>query len=177
MFCEAILAVGLLAVGATAGPFKRQDTAKKVFGHYMVGLTSGQTADKWAQDISDARNAGIDGFALNIGSGDAWNAEQIPMAYEAAEKADFSLFLSFDQAASTFTVDQINELVNQVKSYGSQFKVNDVPFVSTFEGYDFADSWSSVRDATGGIYLVPDWSSVGPDGVSGKLDAVDGACE
>ena len=39
------------------------------------------------------------------------------------------------------------------------------PFVSTFEGPDWADNWNVVRHETGGIFLVPDWSSLGPCGV------------
>jgi len=51
------------------------------------------------------------------------------------------------------------------------------PFVSTFEGPDWADNWNVVRHETGGIFLVPDWSSLGPCGVGEKLDLIDGACE
>lgn len=54
--------------------------------------------------------------------------------------------------------------------------VGGKPFVSTFEGPEWADNWNTVREQTGGIFLVPDWSSIGPYGVGEKLDIIDGAC-
>ncbi|KAI1333626.1 glycoside hydrolase family 71 protein [Xylariaceae sp. FL0016] len=148
---------------------------REVFAHYMVGLTYGQSAGQWQQDISDAQSAGIDGFALNIGSSDSYNDAQLPLAFEAAASRGFSLFLSFDMAASSWTVDQVVNYINTYKSYGSQFKVNGVPVVSTFEGPNWADNWASVRSSTGGIFLMPSWTSLGPSGVGAKLSLIDGA--
>ena len=51
------------------------------------------------------------------------------------------------------------------------------PLVSTFEGPGWADNWARVRDQTGGICLIPDWSSLGPHGVGQRLDCIDGACK
>ncbi|CAJ2504633.1 Uu.00g120270.m01.CDS01 [Anthostomella pinea] len=149
--------------------------ARQVFAHYMVGLTDGQSADQWQQDITDAQNSGIDGFALNVGSSDSWNDAQLPLAYNAAASSGFSLFFSFDMAASTWTVDQVVSYVNTYKGYGSQLKINDLPLVSTFEGPDWADNWASVRSSTGGIFLMPDWASLGAQGVADKLSLIDGA--
>ncbi|KAI6082756.1 glycoside hydrolase family 71 protein [Hypoxylon rubiginosum] len=153
----------------------RQSSGRQVFAHYMVGLTSGQSQDQWATDITQAKASGIDGFALNIGSADSWNAQQIQLAYDTAASNSFSLFFSFDMAASSWTVDQVVSLVNQYKDATSQLKVNGLPFVSTFEGPGWADNWASVRSQTGGIYLVPDWSSLGASGVGSKLSQIDGA--
>ncbi|KAI1850526.1 hypothetical protein JX266_003808 [Neoarthrinium moseri] len=168
----------LLAATQVAGlvnPSKRADGGRKVFAHYMVGLTSGQASSQWEKDISDAKSAGIDGFALNVGSADSWNGVQLPLAYDAASGAGFSLFLSFDMAASSWTTDQVNSLINQFKGNAAQFKVNNLPLVSTFEGPDWAGNWATVRSATGGIFLVPDWSSLGPSGVGAKASLIDGA--
>ncbi|OTA96250.1 glycoside hydrolase family 71 protein [Hypoxylon sp. CO27-5] len=170
-------AVALLANLAAAGvAMPRQGSGNRlVFAHYMVGLTSGQSQDQWQKDITEAKSAGIDGFALNVGSADSWNAQQLQLAYDTASSNGFSLFLSFDMAASSWTVDQVVSLVNQYKGAGSQLKVNGKPFVSTFEGPSWADNWASVRSATGDIFLVPDWSSLGPQGVGSKLSQIDGA--
>jgi hypothetical protein len=41
--------------------------------------------------------AGIDGFALNIGPYDHWTDMQLNLAYEAAEKSSgFTVFISFE---------------------------------------------------------------------------------
>lgn len=56
-------------------------------------------------------------------------------------------------------------------------KVDRKTFVSTFEGPDWAENWTNVRDQTGELFLVPDWSSLGPYSIGEKLDLIDGACE
>ncbi|KAI0880020.1 glycoside hydrolase family 71 protein [Annulohypoxylon maeteangense] len=172
-----IVAAVVLLVGSTAAgvAIPRQGNGRQVFAHYMVGLTSGQSKDQWQKDITEAKSAGIDGFALNVGSADSWNAQQLQLAYDTASSNSFDLFLSFDMAASSWSVDQVVSLVNQYKGANSQLKVNGKPFVSTFEGPTWADNWAAVRSATGGIFLVPDWSSLGAQGVGSKLSQIDGA--
>lgn len=56
-----------------------------------------------------------------------------------------------------------------------QHTVGGLPFVSTFEGPGWAHNWDAVRRATGGVFLVPDWSSLGPEEVGRRLGVVDGA--
>lgn len=108
---------------------------------------------------------------------------QLRLAYSAAEELreqrgiDFVLFLSFDMAAGEWPVVLVISCINEFKDSPAQFKVNDLPFVSTFEGPRWANNWPAVREATGGIYFVPDWSSLGPHGVGEKLRLIDGACE
>ena len=182
-----LLAASLLAGRAAAAPTTtksaRQDAGgeRLVFAHYMVGITDGQTAEKWAADVAVAQAAGIDGFALNAGGQDTYNDVQLPLAYAAAEGAPggqpFRAFISFDQAASTWSVDQIVARVTQFADSPAQFKIDGRPVVSTFEGPDWADNWASVRDQTGGVHLIPDWSSLGPQGVGQRLDIIDGACK
>lgn len=67
------------------------------------------------------------------------------------------------------------ELINEFRSSPAYYAVDGLPFVSTFEGPGWAENWEAVRRLTGGIYLVPDWSSLGPEGVGRKLDVIDGA--
>jgi len=88
------------------------------------------------------------------------------------------LFISFDMAAGNWSVQQVVDLVNTYKNSRAQLKVDGgKPFVSTFEGPGWADNWNAVRQQTGGIFLVPDWSSLGAHGVAGKLGIIDGACK
>jgi glucan endo-1,3-alpha-glucosidase len=147
-----------------------------ILNFLVVGITYGQASSQWAKDISDAKSAGIDGFALNIGT-DSYTDEQLGLAYDAASAAgQFSLFLSFDMGASSWSVAQVESFINTYKNKASQYKVNGLPFVSTFEGPDW-DGWSTVRTDTGGIFLVPDWSSVGTAGIASRANSIDGACK
>lgn len=52
---------------------------KLVVAHMMVGNTYPYTQDDWLADIQQAHGAGIDGFALNIGT-DSWQPAQIASA-------------------------------------------------------------------------------------------------
>ncbi|KAF2967421.1 hypothetical protein GQX73_g6147 [Xylaria multiplex] len=148
---------------------------RQVFAHYIVGLTSGQSRDEWQLDISQAKASGIDGFALNIGAQDNYNDAQLHLAYDVASSNGFSLFLSFDMQASQWSADEISSYINTYKGFSSQFRVNDLPVVSTFEGPSQADIWPGVRSATGGIFFIPDWASLGAPGVGNKLSLIDGA--
>ncbi|KAM0420416.1 hypothetical protein ACHAPT_011837 [Fusarium lateritium] len=149
--------------------------SRQVYAHYMVGLTDGQSLEQWQKDISAAQAVGIDGFALNIGPTDAWTLTQLHQAYAAAEAASFGLFLSFDMQTGSWDSPAVVDLVNEFKGSGAQVKRDGKPLVSTFEGTKWADQWAGVREQTGGIFLVPDWSSIGPDGLKDKLSVVDGA--
>lgn len=149
----------------------------------QVGLTLNQTTDQWKHDIRLASEASIDGFALNIGPADYFTYSSLHTAYEAAATfTNFSLFLSFDFASSTpdknWDVDYIANLTNTFKDEPAQFKVDGKPFVSTFEGVEYKEDWKEVRNRVeGGIVFVPDWSSIGPEGVRRVVDDVEGACE
>ena len=72
---------------------------------------------------------------------------------------------------------QVVALINRYKLSGAQMLVDGSPFVSTFEGPGWAENWPIVREETGGIFLIPDWTSLGPFGVGEKLDLIDGACK
>lgn len=172
---------------------------RKVFAHYLVricafsarvtnpiltsvqvGLTLGHSKAQWEADICAARQAGIDGFAMNIGPQDPWTKDQLRLAYTAANDVapgGFGLFISFDMAAGEWKISQVISLINEFKALPAQYEVDGLPLVSTFEGAQWAGNWDSVRQVTGGIFLVPSWTSIGPHGVFDKLDVIDGACE
>ncbi|KAK1752885.1 glycoside hydrolase [Echria macrotheca] len=151
---------------------------KSVFCHYMVGLTLNQTIEQWYDDISLASASLIDGFALNIGAGDSFTIDSVRNAYNAAGQfGDFSLFLSFDFHAvgGEWNAASVSDMIRTFKDEPAQFKVDGKPLVSTFEGVPFLDEWRHVRDQVdGGVYLVPDWSSLGPQGVRDVVGAIDG---
>jgi hypothetical protein len=86
------------------------------------------------------------------------------------------MFLSFDFAAGGWGVDTVVNLINQFKYSPAQTMVNGVPLVSTFEGPNWAGNWRAVEQQTGEIFLVPDWSSLGAQGLNNVLDIIDGAC-
>ena len=155
---------------------------RTVFAHYIVGLALNQTLADWRHDIASASEAAIDGFALNIGAGDHFTGDALQGAYTAAaEHGNFSLFLSFDFGTvdgNLWTVDTVANLTNTFKDAPAQFRVDGKPLVSTFEGVQFADRWEEVRKKVDGdIFLVPDWSSLGPYGVAKFADDIDGRCQ
>ena len=57
-------------------PVNTVDTQKYVVAHHMVGNTYPYTLSDWADDIAQAHAAGIDGFALNMGS-DEWQPARV----------------------------------------------------------------------------------------------------
>lgn len=153
--------------------------AKAVSCRYMVGLTLNQTLSQWHHDITSARNATIDGFALNIGARDYFTVDALRGAYDiAAEVGKFSPFLSFDFAADEgWNVSSVSDPVNSFKNEPTQFRVDGKPLVSTFESVEFADGWNQVREKVdGGIHFVPDWSSLEPEGVGRMVDQIDRHC-
>lgn len=142
-----------------------------------MGLTFNQKAEHWENDIENASASAIDGFALNIGAGDNHTLEALHGAYDSAKKiGNFSLFLSFDFGATgNWTVDSVASLINDFKDEPAQFKVDGKPLVSTFEGVEFADKWDAVRrKVPGNIYFVPDWSSLGYEGIQNVTKDIDG---
>ncbi|KAJ3521152.1 hypothetical protein NM688_g9057 [Phlebia brevispora] len=174
MITTALLTLGLAALCAHAaptGPAKRDSGTKAVFAHFMVGFTDNYAAADWAEDITAAHNAGIDGFALNVGS-DSWQPSQVAAAYQAAESSGtgFKLFLSLDMSslscASPSDAANLRNWVSTYSGHPNQFYYNGRIFVSTFAGESctFGQSsvsagWSSqfTSQLTGSnaVYFVP----------------------
>lgn len=73
---------------------KRDDAPKLVVAHHMVGNTYPYTQNDWASDIQAAHDAGIDGFALNIGTDD-WQPAQVASAYVVPSKRSRFVYLRF----------------------------------------------------------------------------------
>jgi glucan endo-1,3-alpha-glucosidase len=89
MFTALLLLLASLML-AHAAPIRRQapptstnstsDNPKLVVAHVIVGNTYAFTPAAWAADMQLAQGAGIDGFALNVGS-DSWQPGHVADAY------------------------------------------------------------------------------------------------
>ncbi|KAH8819021.1 putative glucan endo-1,3-alpha-glucosidase agn1 precursor [Xylogone sp. PMI_703] len=155
--------------------------AKFVFAHVVVGDTAAHTQSTWENDITLAKNAGIDAFALNGGFPDGNVPTQIANAFAAAEAlgSEFKLFISFDYlgGGQPWPASNVASLLNQYKSSPAYFNFNGAPFASTFEGTGNIDDWApggAIRNAVGNVYFVPVWTSLGPGGIGPHLNNIQG---
>ncbi|TXT15624.1 hypothetical protein VHUM_00127 [Vanrija humicola] len=80
-------------IGAAAPP--GSGAQKAVYAHHMVGNAYSYGVADWQRDINAAKAAGVDGFALNMGTED-WQRARTIDAYKAAAGLGFKLFLSLD---------------------------------------------------------------------------------
>ena len=136
--------------------------AQTVVAHFIVGNSQNFQPADWDHNIALAHEAGLDGFALNVAA-DGSCDKQIPMAYQAAERASqngttFKVFLQFDDCNGNWQAPQLTQTIAKYSGSPAQLKVGGKPLVSTFEGADAGTDWASVKSATGS-YLVPDWTS------------------
>lgn len=112
--------------------------------------------------MTEAINAHIDAFALNIANDESTTDTSLGNAFLAAENVGFSLFFSFDYAGNgawdkAKVIALINAYAGSSKAYwhhGSQ------PLVSTFEGSGSAEDWVDIKKQTN-CFFIPDWSSLG----------------
>ena len=143
-----------------------------------VGNANAYGQSDWVSDMRLAQAAGIDAFALNVGATDQTTTVQVPLAYAAAAQIGFKVFLSFDYAAQGPWSSQA--IVNTIRTYANspaQFKVNGLPFVSTFAGRTNATDWATIRQSTP-LFLVPEWTDTDPNSFkSSDEQYVDGVCK
>lgn len=141
--CTATPAVSHTCVGqcgATIGiaPPPSATGTKAVYAHHIVGNTYTYSQADWANDISLAKTAAIDGFALNLGS-DSWETTSVAYAYAAA-KADgaFKLFFSLDMTSlscsSAADALTLSALIAKYASNTAQAQYKGRTLVSTFAG-------------------------------------------
>ncbi|KAF8627473.1 hypothetical protein AX17_006285 [Amanita inopinata Kibby_2008] len=144
---------------------------KYVVAHHIVGNTYPYTLDDWADDITLAYAAGIDGFALNIGR-DEWEPARVADAYEAARQSGlgFKLFLSLDMSSlpgnSPDDAQALRSIVRTYVSHPNQLQYSSRAVVSTFSGESCtfgqdspANGWQSQfvqhPDLDGQVYFIP----------------------
>jgi len=155
---------------------------KSVFAHVIVGNTAAHDVAAWTKDISMAANVGIDAFVLNMGHNDGNVPAQVANAFQAAEqyRGQFDLFFAFDYlgGGSPWPANEVIDYLNKYKNSTAYFKVDNKLMVSTFEGVGNTQDWAQygpIRSAVGPIHFVPDWSSLGPNGIKAHLDKIEGA--
>jgi len=135
-----------------------------------MGIVSnrGSSAD-YDDDMKRAKAAGIDAFALNIGTDD-FADDQLGYAYESAANNEMKVFISFD--FNWFSPDDAATVGSKIANFGvkdGQLMVDDKVFVSTFAGDGL--NVQAVRDAASGVelYFAPNFAA------SGDVASVDAA--
>jgi hypothetical protein len=107
-------------------------SAKAVFAHFMVGNTGSFTEADWKTQITLAKAAGIDAFALNMARDENTTTTQLPSAFTAAKALSFNMFFSFDYAGNgAWEKATVIELINDYVGSGAYFYRNAQPLVST----------------------------------------------
>ena len=104
-----------------------------------------------------AKQKGITGFALNIGV-DTYTQSQLDLAFAAAQKIGFLVFISFDFNWYTVSdVSSVTSVLSRYMDHPAHLVVDGKPFVSTFIGDGF--DWVSVAKLVGrNLYAVPYWA-------------------
>lgn len=166
---------------------------KLVFAHFIAGLTINYTRDDWKSQIALAASHGIDAFALNVGTPDSWQVNQVATAYDVATGVigttgnPFKLFLSLDMSVIQ-TASQVKTWVTRFAPMKAQLLVEGKAFISTFSGENNAfgannlsDGWkASLKDPLAAMSppveaaFVPVWSSLNPSTAVSTNPVVDG---
>ncbi|KAJ5110684.1 glycosyl hydrolase family 71-domain-containing protein [Penicillium argentinense] len=140
-------------------------TDRLVFCHFMglptytiqIGIVSNrQNPTDYDGDMQQAREYGIDAFALNIGT-DSYTDSQLSFAYDSAARNDMKVFISFD--FNWWRPDQGSDVgvkVRQFADHPAQLMVDGKVFVSSFCG-DGVDP-DAIRNSAGReIFFAPNF--------------------
>jgi len=106
--------------------------------------------------MKQAKDLGIDAFALNIGL-DSSTDTQLGYAYESAAKNDMKVFISFD--FNWYKTDQAADVGSKIAEYAdnpAQLKVDNKVFVSSFAG-DGVDVATIKSSAGTDIFWAPNY--------------------
>ncbi|KUI54863.1 hypothetical protein VP1G_02295 [Cytospora mali] len=156
------------------GTSSTSSTSKLVFCHFMMGIVANRAgASDYDDDMTKAKELGIDAFALNIGT-DSFTDEQLGYAYESAANNDMKVFISFDFNWFSPSTDaaKVGQMIAKYSNEPGQLLVDGKPFASSFSG-DGLDV-SSVKDAAGcELFFAPNFSpnaTPDPDSIDGALN-------
>lgn len=136
-----------------------------------------------------AQDAGIDGFVLNTapntdpGSACLSGNIQKQLAYafnatQALTTPTFKLFVAFDYlgGGKAWDAEGVQQTLTTYANHPAYFRYSNKAYVSTFEGTANINDWPAIKAAIpGGIFFVPDWTSLGPTGIQAHFDIIDGA--
>lgn len=120
--------------------------------------------------MQQAKVAGIDAFALNIGT-DTYTETQLNHAYQSAADNGVSVFISFD--FNLFTTSMTSEIGQIIKKFGSQpgqLKVDGKVFISSFlgDGLDLDAVASASGYARTDLFFAPNFQPTN----AGSADAL-----
>ncbi|CAH0041338.1 unnamed protein product [Clonostachys rhizophaga] len=149
-----------LSINNDAASLQRRASSadRLVFCHFMMGIIGDRTsAADYDDDMRRAKDAGIDAFALNIGT-DSNVDQQLGYAYQSAANNGMKVFISFDfnwfkPGSDAATVGR---MIAQYGSQPGQLIVDNRIFASTFAG-DGLDV-NAVKSAAGSdVFFVPNF--------------------
>ncbi|KAG0649706.1 Mutanase [Hyphodiscus hymeniophilus] len=148
---------------------------KQVFARVIMTNTKAHTQSTWELDITLAKAAGIDAFALNMGYTDPYVPTQLAHAFAAAEAlgSAFKLFLTFDytEGGKVWPSSGNISVISYLQQYGNSsayYMYEDMPFVSAMEGLAEAFDYGQeevIPNTIGPIYFAADWTSEGMESV------------
>ncbi|HEY3328561.1 MAG TPA: endo-1,3-alpha-glucanase family glycosylhydrolase [Capsulimonadaceae bacterium] len=130
----------------SGGKANAADLAKRaVFANYMVCYcTYGETLEGYKREIVEAQAAGIDGFAVNIGSwyNEPYYIRRTNLLFQAAQElgTGFKYILSLDLA--TLKPEHIRDIVKAYAKHPNHYQYNGRPLVTTFDGGSV--DWKSI---------------------------------
>ena len=136
-----------------------------------MGIIADRTdAVDYDADMKGAKSAGIDAFALNVGT-DSYTETQLGYAYESAARNDMKVFISFDfnWYNPSSSASAVGALIAKFAGKKAQLKYDNKVFASSFtgDGFDVA----SMRSAAGApVFWAP---NIHPG--QGDFSKVDGA--
>ncbi|EJD48060.1 hypothetical protein AURDEDRAFT_86471 [Auricularia subglabra TFB-10046 SS5] len=163
------------AAGLLLSTFAAAQTDKAVYAHFMVGIVRDYTVEDWKADMVQAKEIGIDGFALNCAPPrvDSYTPKQLANAYEAAAQTNFTVFVSFDFAYwQNDDTELITGILANYSSHPAQAKYGGGQIASTFVGDSF--DWGPVKAALGSpLTALPHLQD--PIEAQGNQKSIDGA--
>ncbi|KAH7014504.1 glycosyl hydrolase family 71-domain-containing protein [Microdochium trichocladiopsis] len=171
-----LAAAAVLAAVSNASPYgvpaeRAVSSDRLVACHFMMGIVSGRTSARdYDLDMQLARDAGIDAFALNIGT-DSFTDQQLDYAYQSAADNGMKVFISFD--FNWYNSGQAAQVGQKIAKYGGrpgQLIMDGRIFASTFaSGNPMVDS-AIIKSAAGSnVYWIPNFYP------GQSLNSVDGA--
>ncbi|KAL1734534.1 glycosyl hydrolase family 71-domain-containing protein [Schizophyllum commune] len=164
------------------------DGEKYAIVHHMLGNTYTYRLADWITDLVLIQEAGFDAVALNTGP-DCWQKASADLAYQAAAALNtpLKLYWSFDMNTFPQAGDEdaakIAAYINEYATNPFTFKVNGLPFVSTFSGDQYSSSfgksvcggWDYVRSLVPtDMYFVPAFFFANNQTIAGVKDCVQG---
>ncbi|POV98937.1 hypothetical protein PSHT_13766 [Puccinia striiformis] len=184
----------LLCRPASGARLDSHSPPKLVFAHFITGLTFNYSRSDWSSQCALAASHGIDAFALNVGSPDEWQLQQVKNAFEAADAVktttgtSFKLFLSLDMSVIQ-TAEDVTTWVTSFVPLSAQLRKFEPLPIHQFMNCELiisSGAWTSRRDGTRieraagsaqptlNALFIPAWSGLDPNTAVSNNPVVDG---